>query len=200
MYIHTRGNDRQGTHELAVRALQDLRHLLRNLGSGTYRHPQIKTRIYPILGYLRSFFFSYSKQGPLITCLNCDDAYHYSCHSPRIPLSKSKWYCDDCSQKQLKPSSQNSNSNWTNHSSEQQQSNSTPVAPPPPVLSPQVSPTRNIMAEHMDDETSRDVMDPNIPDASDWTSEQVYQYFARLFPKEAEIFRHQVGCEFNCHS
>lgn len=43
----------------------------------------------------------------------------------------------------------------------------------------------------MDDDSPRDGIDPNIPDASDWTSEQVYQYFARLFPKEAEVFRQQ---------
>lgn len=48
----------------------------------------------------------------------------------------------------------------------------------------------------MEDDISGDGIDPNIPDASDWTSEQVYQYFARLFPKEAEIFRHQV-CNIN---
>jgi uncharacterized protein YprB with RNaseH-like and TPR domain len=124
----------------------------------------------------------------LVTCYSCDDAYHYSCHSPRIPVSKTKWHCNDCNQKQFKSTNQNSNSNWTNNSSEQQ-SNSITILPP--VLSPQVSPIRNI-PEHIDDDTSRDVIDPNIPDASDWTSEQVYQYFARLFPKEAEIFRHQV--------
>ena len=45
----------------------------------------------------------------------------------------------------------------------------------------------------MDEDSARDAIDPNIPDASDWTSEQVYQYFARLFPKEAEIFRIQVN-------
>lgn len=60
----------------------------------------------------------------------------------------------------------------------------------PAHLSPQVSPTRN-GPENMDDENSGEI-DPNIPDASDWTTEQVYQYFARLFPKEAEIFRIQV--------
>lgn len=61
----------------------------------------------------------------------------------------------------------------------------------PPVLSPQVSPAR--ISDQMEDDTPKDKIDPNIPDASDWTSEQVYQYFARLFPKEAEVFRNQVS-------
>lgn len=69
----------------------------------------------------------------------------------------------------------------------------TPSNPPvlPPVLSPQVSPARG-SSDQMEDDSPRDGIDPNIPDASDWTSEQVYQYFARLFPKEAEVFRQQV--------
>lgn len=69
----------------------------------------------------------------------------------------------------------------------------TPSNPPvlPPVLSPQVSPAR-ASSDQMEEDSPRDGIDPNIPDASDWTSEQVYQYFARLFPKEAEVFRQQV--------
>lgn len=127
-------------------------------------------------------------QGPLVACYTCDDAFHYSCHTPRIPVSKAKWHCHECSQKQYKPApQQNSNSNWNNNSTEHQSNNI-----PQPILSPQVSPSRNV-SEPMDEDIPREAIDPNIPDASDWTSEQVYQYFARLFPKEAEIFRHQVN-------
>jgi len=62
----------------------------------------------------------------------------------------------------------------------------------PPVLSPQVSPARG-SSEQMEEEGLKGPIDPNIPDARNWTSEQVYQYFARLFPKEAEVFRQQVS-------
>lgn len=44
----------------------------------------------------------------------------------------------------------------------------------------------------MEDDGPKGPIDLNIPDAKNWTSEQVYQYFARLFPKEAEVFRQQV--------
>lgn len=74
--------------------------------------------------------------------------------------------------------------------------NGRPETPPniqilPPVLSPQVSPAR-ATPDVLEDDNGTDAIDPNIPDASDWTSEQVYQYFLRLFPKEAEVFRQQV--------
>ncbi|XP_033221931.1 uncharacterized protein LOC117176048 [Belonocnema kinseyi] len=130
-----------------------------------------------------------SDAGPLITCYNCDDAYHSFCHSPRVSSSKSssKWQCNDCNQKSFKPILTQS-IKLINIRSE---SPNNPLVLPP-VLSPQVSPTR-VSPDRMtqDDESCVEGMDPNIPDASDWTSEQVYQYFARLFPKEAEIFRHQ---------
>lgn len=69
--------------------------------------------------------------------------------------------------------------------------NSIELPSTPTVPSPRVSPSHN-QSDNMDDETPAEI-DPNIPDASDWTTEQVYQYFARLFPKEAEIFRVQVN-------
>lgn len=127
-------------------------------------------------------------QGPLATCFTCDDAYHYYCHTPRIiiPKSNSKWQCNDCVQKQYKTNI-NQNINLVTSRPD------TPSNPPvlPPVLSPQVSPAR-VSSDQMEDDGPRDGIDPNIPDASNWSSEQVYQYFARLFPKEAEVFRQQV--------
>ena len=126
-----------------------------------------------------------------MTCYNCDEAYHAFCHSPRVlssgSKSNSKWHCNDCTQKNFKPSLSQSISLISNRS---ESPNTNTILPP--VLSPQVSPTR-ASSDQMDDDASREEIDPNIPDASDWTSEQVYQYFARLFPKEAEIFRHQVN-------
>lgn len=134
-------------------------------------------------------------QGPLVTCFNCDEAYHYYCHTPRVttPKSSSKWYCNDCLQKQYKTNVVSQNVHSINTSRPNTPSNNTPGNnfSTPPVLSPQVSPARG--SDQMEDDVPRDKIDPNIPDASDWTSEQVYQYFARLFPKEAEVFRHQVS-------
>ncbi|KOX69979.1 Zinc finger protein ubi-d4 [Melipona quadrifasciata] len=129
-----------------------------------------------------------SDAGPLATCFTCDEAYHYYCHTPRIilPKSNSKWQCNDCVQKQYKT---NINQNINLATSRPDTPSNPPVLPP--VLSPQVSPARG-SSDQMEDDSPRDGIDPNIPDASDWTSEQVYQYFARLFPKEAEVFRQQI--------
>ncbi|XP_011312881.1 uncharacterized protein DDB_G0284459 [Fopius arisanus] len=131
-----------------------------------------------------------SETGALITCIACDEAYHYVCHTPRVPSSKShsKWHCSNCAEKKLQKMTPVIGLEKVLPSRPE-----TPINPPqlPPVLSPQVSPTRGLI-DHNDDEICpRDGIDPNIPDASDWTSEQVYQYFARLFPKEAEVFRLQ---------
>lgn len=38
-----------------------------------------------------------------------------------------------------------------------------------------------------------DNIDPSIPDATHWTADEVYQYFAQYFPEEAKIFKEQVS-------
>ncbi|CAD6237058.1 GSCOCG00002118001-RA-CDS [Cotesia congregata] len=147
--------------------------------------------------------------GPLLTCYTCDDAYHYSCHTPRVIRSGSKWQCCECKPQPSKtvttvvPTASTALTTNSTASTTPTASITTPAAAPrsetppqtptlPPVLSPQVSPSRESLEAIEDETIPRDsVIDPNIPDASDWTSEQVYQYFARLFPKEAEVFRMQ---------
>lgn len=127
-----------------------------------------------------------------MTCFSCDDAYHYFCHTSRvtIPKSSSKWYCNECAQKQQCKVNDIQNANLVNGTSRPDSPSNAPILPP--VLSPQVSPTRG-SSDQMEDDGPKGPIDPNIPDARSWTSEQVYQYFARLFPKEAEVFRQQVS-------
>ncbi|KAF7995161.1 hypothetical protein HCN44_004633 [Aphidius gifuensis] len=152
--------------------------------------------------------------GNMVSCMNCNDAYHHSCHIPKIPSkSSTKWKCCHCSDKYNsdKPDKPDKPEKSSKIKEQKEQKDfkemkelkepvlsiitsrpDTPTNPStlPPVLSPQVSPTRSLGDSN--DLSNRDSIDPNIPDASDWTSEQVYQYFARLFgPKEAEVFRVQ---------
>jgi len=126
----------------------------------------------------------------LVTCFNCDEAYHFFCHTSRVTISKSnsKWYCNDCTQKQHCKTNDSQNANLVNGISRPDSPSNTLILPP--VLSPQVSPTRGL--DQVEEDGPKGPIDPNIPDARNWTSEQVYQYFARLFPKEAEVFRQQV--------
>jgi len=128
----------------------------------------------------------------LVTCFGCDEAYHYSCHTSRVTISKSnsKWYCNECTQKQQCKTNDSQNANSMNGVSRSNSPTNAPILPP--VLSPQVSPARG-SSEQIEEEGLKGPIDPNIPDARNWTSEQVYQYFARLFPKEAEVFRQQVS-------
>ncbi|XP_015171334.1 PREDICTED: uncharacterized protein LOC107063765 isoform X1 [Polistes dominula] len=129
-----------------------------------------------------------SDAGPLITCYSCDEAYHHYCHSPRVinPKSNLRWQCNNCVQKQQKTN----NNQTVSLIIARPDTPSSVTVLAPPILSPQVSPARP-SSDQMEDDATKDGIDPNIPDASDWTSEQVYQYFARLFPKEAEVFRQQ---------
>lgn len=130
-----------------------------------------------------------SDAGPLVTCYGCDDAYHYFCHTSRVAIkSNSKWYCNECTQKQQCKTSDGQNAHSVNGTSRPDSPSSTTILPP--VLSPQVSPTRG-SSDLVEDDGPKGPIDMNIPDARNWTSDQVYQYFARLFPKDAEVFRQQ---------
>lgn len=132
-------------------------------------------------------------QARLITCVSCDDACHQYCLFPPIlDRNLSRWVCGNCVHKQFDKVIGPTPPPKTNSRSSTPPGN-VPILPP--VLSPQVSPNR-ASPEQMDEEVIIEPVDPNIPDASDWSSEQVYQYFARLFPKEAEVFRQQVRFYF----
>jgi len=39
-------------------------------------------------------------------------------------------------------------------------------------------------------------IDESIPDASDWTADQVFEHFVKIFPDHAKVFKEQVGHDF----
>lgn len=74
-----------------------------------------------------------------------------------------------------------------------------PASPNPPALSPQPNCNGNIQSSPEeskyappDDYETEEQFDPSIPDASNWTPEDVYNYFLPLFPNEAIVFKEQV--------
>ncbi|KRT84808.1 PHD finger motif containing protein [Oryctes borbonicus] len=76
----------------------------------------------------------------------------------------------------------------------------TPPSPTPPTLSPQAhlnghraSPAFSIKSESpsFKDLDLDENIDPSIPDASNWTYDEVYNYFAQYFPEEAKVFKEQ---------
>ncbi|KAF7271421.1 L(3)mbt interactor in ovarian somatic cells isoform X2 [Rhynchophorus ferrugineus] len=72
-------------------------------------------------------------------------------------------------------------------------------SPLPPQLSPQNNPRSDTpdREAHSDTNSVKDSepddpnIDPSIPDATHWTPEEVYQYFAQYFPEEAKVFKEQ---------
>lgn len=88
-------------------------------------------------------------------------------------------------------------------SSPSYQSNS--VSPTPPALSPQInhngggsqSNCSTSDYKYSDDFDGDEQFDPSIPDASNWTHDDVYNYFAQYFPEEATVFKEQVTLFFS---
>lgn len=73
------------------------------------------------------------------------------------------------------------------------------ISPSPPDLSPQTknrseTPDRDAQSDSnstKDSEPEDPNIDPSIPDATHWTPDEVYQYFAQFFPEEAKVFKEQ---------
>lgn len=79
-------------------------------------------------------------------------------------------------------------------------------SPTPPTLSPQTNrmeeSSPNLRCNTPDTQSMKDLdleedIDPSIPDASTWTYDEVYEYFAQYFPEEAKVFKEQV--RFVCY-
>lgn len=74
-------------------------------------------------------------------------------------------------------------------------------SPTPPTLSPQANHNGGSQStcstdykyNLSDDFDGDDQFDPSIPDASTWSYDEVYNYFAQYFPEEAIVFKEQVS-------
>ncbi|CAD7090593.1 unnamed protein product [Hermetia illucens] len=127
-----------------------------------------------------------AEAGPLVSCCVCVDAYHLSCHSPKLQkgINKLKWECSKC---------QNIEKNTTSRKL---------TADSRKRLSP--IPSEIYIGKKIAKSDSREKIDSNssgknngnpvtrndaIPDISDWSSERVSKYFEKEFPNEAKKFK-----------
>lgn len=190
--------------------------MLKTYPDNTWQCPHCKTC---------SVCYETSSAGTLYVCAICADAYHVSCHDPKI-MEKSKtgtkWLCHNCQMpEQLTVDNiqlgYNMEASKMNHETVASPDvsrgttptnfQSAPVSPTPPTLSPQTtqngrrhtltdsdskSETHSIKEEELEEN-----IDPSIPDATNWSPEDVYEYFYQYFPDEAIVFKEQ---EIDGHS
>lgn len=76
------------------------------------------------------------------------------------------------------------------------------MSPTPPTLSPQMNrvdgQSPELRTNGSDSQSLKDLdleenIDPTIPDATEWTYDEVYNYFVQYFPEEAKVFKEQVN-------
>ncbi|KAJ8984992.1 hypothetical protein NQ317_016903 [Molorchus minor] len=136
-----------------------------------------------------------SDAGYLTVCSVCADGYHASCHQPRITekiRNGQKWLCINCQMPdELKINEIQSNiGNSFNQKPTLNGSNDN--ASSPQTVNRTESPDRGNQSDSQSNKDSDDDnIDPSIPDATHWTADEVYQYFAQYFPEEAKIFKEQ---------
>lgn len=123
-------------------------------------------------------------QGILTVCSMCSDAYHALCHAPRIPerlKAWNQWECNNCLESRpngaVSPGIIPRNIEQT-----------TTIPPSPdPFLKPheiERAPTKN--QENVP-------VKQDIPDISNWTCGDVFDYFLEHYPEAAHILKEQVG-------
>ncbi|XP_055682183.1 polyhomeotic-like protein 2 [Lutzomyia longipalpis] len=156
--------------------------------------------------------------GILTQCTRCLNFYHNTCHRPRI-LSKGiqlrKWMCSQCHDKETSEMSSESAVDESESSGTETNAKiETPIKAEPKKNEMKVQPTKVSDRSSKEAKTDRTHLKSSketeekslndristilapfgnevIPDASTWTANEVYSYFSRHFPNEANVFREQ---------
>ena len=161
-------------------------------------------------------------------CSICADAYHLSCHQPKLHEKikpGTRWLCHNCQmpeqlavtdiqlgfgdQVECIVTRQNVSPPHSMYSGNSTPVHSRSVTPLPspivPALSPQMQHvnriSNNVSPFSIKSESSPSIkeeleieenIDLSIPDATDWSYDDVYEYFLQYFPNEAKVFKEQV--------
>lgn len=120
--------------------------------------------------------------GTIVVCSNCDEGYHVKCHTPKPKIPWKKWVCCRCSPepKQTTPEKVASIVSSKTAAYNDLTVNSI-MKTLPQLLQPKI--------EEIEVEDSK--VDETIPDASEWTTEDVYEFFSTKYPDYAGVFKDQ---------
>ncbi|KAL0840282.1 hypothetical protein ABMA28_015560 [Loxostege sticticalis] len=120
--------------------------------------------------------------GILTVCSICSDAYHALCHTPRIPERQKawdQWECNNC----LESRPTVVGSPAIIPSSLEFEKQNSPAADP--FLKPhEIDRAPSKLKEQVP-------IDPTIPDITNWSTDEVYEYFTKHFPEAAPILKEQ---------
>lgn len=170
-------------------------------------------------GTLCAFCSERADMEPFTTCISCSEAYHNLCHDPKIGkgVRRANWHCYKCrARDEIKverksatssraPSRSTSSTNEKELQSEEDIEftgfNNSDIDEQPKKAAKIKEETKfagDALQINMEKakklfKTSHNNA-PNsdtIPDVSAWTFNQIHDYFAKLFPKEAFIFKDQ---------
>ncbi|KAL4710571.1 hypothetical protein ACJJTC_008973 [Scirpophaga incertulas] len=120
--------------------------------------------------------------GILTVCTICSDAYHSLCHTPHIPdrlKAWDQWECNNCLES--KPTIVSSPAIIPSNIEYGKQNQ--------PLIDPFLKPHE---LDRAPSKLREDVpIDPTIPDITNWTVEQVYEYFMDHHPEAAPLLKEQ---------
>lgn len=122
----------------------------------------------------------------LTVCSTCSDAYHALCHTPRIPdrmTGWDQWECNNCLES--RPTVVGSPA-IIRRSLDYIAQNSPPIDP---FLKPH---ELDRAPSKLGDDLPVDL---SIPDITNWTTDDVFDYFTKYLPEAAPILKEQVNIQ-----
>uniref|UniRef100_A0A1B6D2Z5 PHD-type domain-containing protein n=1 Tax=Clastoptera arizonana TaxID=38151 RepID=A0A1B6D2Z5_9HEMI len=134
--------------------------------------------------------------GSLAICNSCSEAYHYQCHSPIVPEKARagliKWHCFKCNHNQINTEGIKIEPPSPPQTLECDDIKEESSKLPPSPIEECSSFSAEVPADCLQDPYEGYPLDETIPDVSDWTINQVYEYFlTQLSPELAQIFQEQ---------
>lgn len=123
--------------------------------------------------------------GTIVVCTVCDEGYHVKCHVPKPKIPWKKWICFRCSPpvepKPVATAEKPLSSTALRLGAYNELTVSSIMKTLPQLLKPKI--------EELETENLK--VDESIPDASEWTTEEVYNFFSSKFPDYASVFKDQ---------
>ncbi|KAK3930653.1 Sterile alpha motif domain-containing protein 13 [Frankliniella fusca] len=120
--------------------------------------------------------------GTIVVCTNCDEGYHVKCHIPKPKIPWKKWVCCRCSPEPKQTTPEKVASTVSSKTAAYNELTVSSILKTlPQLLQPKI--------EEIEIDDSK--VDETIPDASDWSTEDVYEFFSTKYPDYASVFKDQ---------
>lgn len=120
--------------------------------------------------------------GTILVCLNCDDGYHVKCHIPKPKIPWKKWTCCRCSPEPKPVTPEKTVPTTAQRMGVYNELTVNSIMKTlPQLLQPKIEQLEVVDSTY----------DESVPDASEWSTDEVFEFFNSKYPDHAGVFKDQ---------